>query len=192
MYHNMTNSSTEPALDYRSVVHSLRLSSTILLALFSPVAVTGNALVCAAIWRNPPLRTPSYILLAGLAFTDVCSGLIVLPILVANGLIYLTVPQMNLFHENGWLTALSITTNIGSGCSSYFYQAAILIVTFMSIERWLHMSRRSLVTARRAWFTVAVLLLIPNPLAVNYVQEPSSVLFSVATISILLFSFIIT
>ncbi len=33
----------------------------------------------------------------------------------------------------------------------------------MPIERWLHLSRRSLVTSRRGCFTVIILLLIPTP-----------------------------
>ncbi len=36
----------------------------------------------------------------------------------------------------------------------------------MSIERWLHMSRRSLVTSRRGCFIVFNLLLIPIPIVV--------------------------
>ena len=44
-----------------------------------PAAVAGNALVMAAIWRNPSLRTPSYILLAGLAFSNLCVGLTAQP-----------------------------------------------------------------------------------------------------------------
>ena len=47
------------------------------------MTVTGNAFVLAAIWRNPTLRTPSHVLLAGLAFTDFCTGLITLPLTAA-------------------------------------------------------------------------------------------------------------
>ena len=36
----------------------------------------------------------------------------------------------------------------------------------MSIERWLHMSRRSVVTSRRGCFTVILLSLIPIPIVV--------------------------
>lgn len=36
----------------------------------------------------------------------------------------------------------------------------------MSIERWLHMSRRSLITTRRGCFTVVILILIPIPIVV--------------------------
>ena len=66
MNNNVTNSTANPLLENNSTPFKIVLSTTIFLALFSPIAVIGNALVCAAIWRNSSLRTPSYILLAGL------------------------------------------------------------------------------------------------------------------------------
>ena len=39
-------------------------------------------------------------------------------------------------------------------------------MTFTSIERWLHMTHRSLVTVRRVLIITAVMLLLPTPLAV--------------------------
>ncbi|XP_078344955.1 uncharacterized protein LOC144630472 [Oculina patagonica] len=192
MYHNMTNSTTKPPLDKNSVFYASTLSASVLLALFSPVTVTLNGLVLAAIWRKPSLRTPSYILLAGLAFTDFCIGLIVQPIVVAIGLIYLTDHQMILADRNSWPSAFLKTAAISKSCSSYFSVVTILIMTFMSIERWLHMSRRSLVTVRRASFTVAVLLLIPIPLVVTLVQNVSAFSVRVASISILLLCLTLT
>ncbi|XP_078345587.1 uncharacterized protein LOC144631084 [Oculina patagonica] len=193
MYHNMTNSPTIPPLDKNSVFYASSVSFSVLLTLFSPIAVTGNALVFTAILRNPSIRTPSYILLAGLAFTDFCTGLIVIPILVANVLIYLTDHQMILADTNSWSTAFMTTRAIGRGCSLYVsFQVTILTTTLMSIERWLHMSRRSLVTVRRAWFTVTVLLLIPIPLVVTYVQDFSTSFLRTAMISILVFCLTLT
>ncbi|XP_078344062.1 uncharacterized protein LOC144629717 [Oculina patagonica] len=168
------------------------LSSSVALALSSPVTVTLNALVLAAIWRKPSLRTTSYILLAGLAFTDFCSGLVNHPLLVAIGMIYLTDHQMISADEKSWPTSLLTLIAIARAFSMYFFQVTILIMTFMSIERWLHMSRRSLVTVRRASFMVAVILLIPMPLAVTHVQEFSIFLVRVVVISILLFCLSLT
>ena len=46
-----------------------------------------------------------------------------------------------------------------------FVALTLLIMTLMSIERWLHMSRRTLLKgARRGCATLTVLLLIPFPL----------------------------
>ena len=57
--------------------------------LLAPMTATGNAFVLAAIWGNPALRTPSHVLLAGLAFTDFCTGLIRLPVMAAYKLAHL-------------------------------------------------------------------------------------------------------
>ena len=144
----------------------------------------GNTLVCAAIWRNSSLRTPSYILLAGLAFNDVCNGLFVQPILVANGLIFLTNTQIKLPEEMSWPAAYSITKAIGNGCGAYCFQVTMFLMTFMSIERWLHMTRRSLITVHRTRVTLVVLVLIPIPLAWALVEKPTKNFFSVAIILI--------
>ena len=72
---------------------TLASTAAIIIAILSPVTVTGNALVLAAIWRNPSLRTPSYILLAGLTLTDFGAGLISMPLYVASDLNLVAEPQ---------------------------------------------------------------------------------------------------
>ena len=47
------------------VPYALMLSASIIVALLSPVAAVQNVLFLAVIWRNPSLRTPSYILRPG-------------------------------------------------------------------------------------------------------------------------------
>ena len=183
MCHNVT---TQPPFSNSDASRLKAIASSVVLALFSPVEVTGNALVLAAIWRNPSLRTPSYIFLAGLALTDFCSGLIVLPISVVNGLMYLKEPQMNLFDANTWPTSYVKTKVIVDVCGSYLFHVTILIMTLMSIERWLHMTRRSLITVRRACFAVAVLLLTPVPSFIYLIQGTFSPTYAITSISILL------
>ena len=51
------------------------------------VAITGNAIVLYAVWKTPALRSPSILLLCGLASTDVCVGLIAQPLFIAGHLI---------------------------------------------------------------------------------------------------------
>ena len=65
-----------------SVSYQVTFKNCVVTSLLSPMAVAGNALIMAAIWRNPSLRTPSYVLLAGLAFTDFCTGLLSQPFLL--------------------------------------------------------------------------------------------------------------
>ncbi|KAJ7353803.1 hypothetical protein OS493_032388 [Desmophyllum pertusum] len=172
--------------------HMVILSSLVAISVLSPVAVVGNALVLAAIWRNPSLRTPSYILLAGLAFTDLCTGLITEPFFIAIDLIYLTNPLMNLYDVNSWPTFYLSTRAIGGGCFEYFFYMTILVITFMSIERWLHMSRRSLITVRRACFVVAVLSFLPIPFVVFRVKDSRSIAYFLANIFLVLFCLTVT
>ena len=169
------------------------LLALIAIAILSPVAVVGNALVLAAIWRNTSLRTPSYILLAGLAFTDLSTGIITEPLFAANELIHLVDPMINPYDQNNWPTFYLITRNIGYGCLEYFFNLTSLIITFMSIERWLHMSRRSIVTVRRLYLVIAVLLFLPIPLAVLFVNYKGHVkAISIAIMSVLLFCLSVT
>ena len=129
----------------------------------SPVAVTGNALILMTIWKNPSLRTASSILLCGLAFTDLCSGLLTYPFLVATELICLEGPQ-EIDNRASFLVSAKV---ISEGCGTYLTVLTVVVMTFMSIERWLHMStRRSWVTARRVYLTLTGLLLLPVPIAV--------------------------
>ena len=119
------------------------------------MAVAGNALILAAIWKKTFQRTSFHILLSGLASTDLCTGLIAQPLMGASYLLFIDRPGL----------FVTVKT-IGEISAIYFVAITLLIVTLMSIERWLHMSRRSLVTSRRGCLTVAVVLLIPTPLVV--------------------------
>ena len=127
-------------------------SASITVAVLSPVAVVGNALVLAAIWRNASLRTPSYLLLAGLAFTDLSTGLISQPFYAAMEFIKLSGIRYN-------RTVAAIAT----GSATYFIHITTSIISLMSIERWLHMTRRSLLTVRRVYSTLTILYLIMLP-----------------------------
>ena len=116
----------------------------------SPVAVVGNALVMAAIWRNPSLKTPSYVLLAGLAFTDFCTGLIVQPVSAVYKFTFVQKKQQ-----------IYCATGIASErIGTYFPLVTIMTLTLMSIERWLHMKRRSFLTVRRIYLIYIVILAV--------------------------------
>ena len=166
------------------------LSTSIAIASLSPVAVVGNALVLTAIWKNPSLRTPSYILLAGLAFTDLSTGLIAQPFYVAMKLISLADHLPN-------TTTFLIITAIANGSGTYFIPMTTSIITVMSIERWLHMTRRSFLTVRRVYYTVFGLSFLPIPFVVHHVliiRNNTGYLTQVdmTSISILLFCLIVT
>ena len=136
----------------------INLASYAIILVFAPEAVAGNALILAAIWKKSFRRTPFHILLSGLAFSDLCTGL-TSPLLA--------VPQ---FLSLLCLFKLSVSLEymffIGSAVTVYLVAFTLLMITLMSVERWLHMSRRSLVTSRRGYITAAMLALVPVPLAV--------------------------
>ena len=135
------------------------LSTSIVVAVLSPVAVALNALVLSAIWRKASLRTPCYILLAGLAFTDFGTGLISQPFYVANELIRLK-------GTDSKPTLRIIMEAMMNDFASFFSCTTLLIITLMSVQRWLHMTRRSLITVRRTCITVEGLTGLLIPLAV--------------------------
>ena len=141
--------------------YTVSLLASIVVAVLSPVAVVGNALVLAAICKNPSLRTPSYILLAGLAFTDFVTGLITQPVYVANEVIHLKDPTLKVLYNSR--STNKVMEAITNSCAVFFSSTSVLIITLMSIERWLHMTRRSLVTVRRVCIIIAVMLVLPLP-----------------------------
>ncbi|KAL9958821.1 hypothetical protein ACROYT_G035886 [Oculina patagonica] len=143
---------------------TFEFATATVLAVLAPVAVAGNALILAAIWKKTFVRTPFHILLSGLAVTDLCTGLIAQPLSAAATLVYGANPDVE--NDRSLLVTL-----IGECSTIYFISITILLITLMSVERWLHMSRRSLVTSRRGFVTVIMLLLIPIPTVVYRVIE---------------------
>ena len=134
----------------------------IVIVILSPVAVVGNALILAAVWKKTFQRTPFYVLLSGLAFTDLCTGLISQPLIGAPSVLY-PVNTRVFVTRTGLIKTVS---TVGFVSALYLGIIALLIITLMSIERWLHMSRRSLVSPRRVLITFIMLFLIPIPLVV--------------------------
>ena len=55
---------------------------------------------------------------------------------------------------------------IGILSATYLVSLTILVITLMSVERWLHMTRRSLITSRRGCLIAAVSLVAPIPFVV--------------------------
>ena len=165
MFHNFSSESPSSNRTYfklcsfiydrQIAVHEI---STLLIGLLNavtaPIAVVGNALILTVIWRNPSLRTPSYILLAGLATTDFATGLITQPL-------YATYILSRFADKNKRVNCIIITATDSLG--RYFAYITVVTITIMAVERWMHMSRRSLITVPRAFiiYGVHASLLIP-------------------------------
>ena len=142
-------------------------ASYIIMVICSPVSVVGNALILAAIWKKTFQRTPFHILQSGLAFTDLCTGLIAQPLIAAPNILYLVNPRV-CDTRAGIIKTIS---TVGFVSGIYVVAVTLLIMTLMSIERWLHMTRRSLVSSHRGFFTYIMLFLIPTPLVVFAILE---------------------
>ena len=145
-----------------SYVYVVTFTTSVFIAFLSPVAVVGNALILAAIWKKTFVRTPFHILLSGLAITDLCTGLIAQPFVVAVNFIFVTQPQ-EVCNRPTFLLAIR---GIANGSATLFISITVLFITLISIERWQHMSRRSMVTSHRGCLTVTSVLLLPIPLAI--------------------------
>lgn len=99
---------------HSSAFRAVTLSTSVIVAILSPVAVAGNALIMVSVWRNQSLRTPSYILLFGLAFTDLCTGLVTQPVHIAIELILLKNLQEAKILQSFLLYARPVGTVCGS------------------------------------------------------------------------------
>lgn len=143
------------------------LSTAIAIVLLSPVAAAGNAMILAAVWRKNFARTPFHILRSGLAFTDLCTGVFAQPFYSATFL--MCSGNSTVVYDSP--TLIRALRTIGEGSGIYFVSATVLILTAMSIERWLIVSRRSFFNRRRACFAVFALILTATPPAVLRVLE---------------------
>ena len=131
--------------------NSILVAIHVIIVVLSPVAIVGNAVVLTVIWKRSFQRTPFHILLSVLAITDLCTG-------VATSV--MSIPYL---YNHTFETAESA---IGILCETYLMSLTILVITLMSIERWLHMTRRSLVTSPRGCLIAAVSLAVPIPFTV--------------------------
>ena len=138
--------------------------AVVLFGVFSiPTAVAGNALVLAAIWRNPSLRTTSYILLAVLASADLLTGLLAQPLYVASNLTEMRYGKPQTFCVFGGAA--------GQCIASFIMMTTLVTTSLMAIERWLHMARRSLLTIRRICMIYSIILILAVSFVIIYIKN---------------------
>ena len=111
------------------------LSCAIIIAILLPVAVTGNSVILAVIWKKTFPRTPSILFLVDLAFTELClTRLIAQPLCAAIGLAYIVSRDCD--------SIIKAIDTTGVSIAIYFIaRTTICLITPMSVERWLYMSR---------------------------------------------------
>lgn len=139
--------------EYREEFAATYILNCVLNALFSVPSVIGNCLVLVAIWKTPSLHLPAYVLLCGLAVSDLAVGLFSQPLYVAHKVAQITGYQ-NAYCVLG--VAYSFTTTLFSGVS-------FGTMTAISIDRSLalhfHLRYKELVTVERALLNLVVLWL---------------------------------
>ena len=155
--------------NYGSFYNEVSFSTSIVAAVLSPIVVVGNILILVAIWKKTFVRTPFHILLSGLAITELCTGLIAQTFYSVGTVIYVAKPWVA--NDIPVLNILNAINTIGECSAIYFLSITVLLITLMSIERWLHMSRRALVTSSRGCVTVVILLIVPIPIVAFRVYE---------------------
>ena len=118
-------------------------------ALFSFFAVATNTLILAIIWKNSSFRTPSYILLAGLAATDFASGLITQPLYAAYFLVKfnddlfpcIAITAFHTFHTGyGCRKMAACVSPISNNCPTYLYNLWRVTYSSSSINRRSHVA----------------------------------------------------
>ena len=172
MYNNATNFSSPGSLSFcskdgttrnhSSSYYAVTFATSVIIAILSPVAVGGNILIMATIWKNASLRTPSYILLCGLALTDLYTGLVTQPLTVAFQLLC----SDSIEGVAKQLAFKHYALAISAGAGNYTMYLTLLLIMLISVERWLYMTHRSLLTVRRSCFIVALVSLLLLPVAV--------------------------
>ena len=143
------------ASESTSLYNRVTLTTYFISSLLAPMIVAANTLILTAIWKNPSLRTPSYVLLAGLAFTDFCTGLLTQPFFALYQWADLT----------GNIEMLCTAGVATQGVGYFLSSLTVIVMAIMAVERWLHMSRRSLLTVRRVvilYIKSTVLLIVLN------------------------------
>ena len=128
-----------------------------------PLAITsiiGNLLVLHAVWKTPTLRSPSVVLLCGLALSDLTVGVVVQPVFIANDLI-------TLFSQDQSLKTLFL--RIYNVLAFYVCGISLFTITAVSVDRLVAIQKplryASIVTIPRVrcilvsvWITCAILV----------------------------------
>ena len=168
-------------MDFNSV---LSIANAVFNVPLCIITIVGNTLVLVSIARTPSLISPSNILLVGLAFTDLCVGLIVQPLYITLKFAQYTNTGLN----------LGILTIVHAFFGSLLCAVSLSNVTLLSIDRFLalhlHLRYKELGTVKRTvrllgiiWLGIAALVPMIG-LGLNK-SDSNAVLSAVASITII-------
>ena len=133
-----------PVFEAENVPQELIVFNCIVNVLLLIIAIAGNLLVLFVAWRTPSLRSPSIVLLCGLATTDLAVGLVVQPL-------FLSMELMPLLSNSA-----EYHCNLGKAFITMSYWvcgASLSTVIAISVDRLLalsyHLRYNSIVTVPR-------------------------------------------
>ena len=143
--------------------------------------IIGNALVLAAVWKSPSLRSPSVIFLCGLATTDLAVGLLLQPLFLSMELILLS--NSSTYHCALGYAFITVSYTV---CG-----ASLVTLATISVDRLLslryHMRYASIVTVRRALCAITLNWLTSAFLASLILWSPNIVFLTVMAIAVAIF-----
>ena len=152
-------------------------------AVLAIIATVGNSLVLAALWRTPSLRSPTYVLLSGLALSDLGVGLIGQPTFVGFIIVHMQ-RNCHLFYQ-----LLNIYLFIGSVLShvTFLTLCAVTFERFLALK--IYLRYRELVTVRQTLLLLGSIWIGALVETVWFLKHPSTAeIFSVACTVLLAFS----
>ena len=131
------------------------------------LSIFGNAVVLAAIFKTPSLRSSSILLLCSLAVSDLFVGTLIQPLYIASVL------TRNKLLDSLWFTVSFAACGI-----------SLCTITAISVDRFLalhyHMRYPSLVTKSRTIYSIAIIWLLILLLSAIYYLNPFVYFFLVA------------
>ena len=154
--------------NYSTHLSAIFAISIVMIIALSPVAVVGSALILTAIWKKTFERTWFHVLLCGLALSDLFIGLVVQPF-TGTGLLLLVSGVCELGAQKAQTLFLVVIVGFVSG--AYLCAVELMLITLLSIERWLQVTRLSLVTPLSRCLIIAVILIAPAPVPISYVVQ---------------------
>lgn len=150
---NQTKDSSQTTTQEPLCLHGLygihqKILFSVLNVSLSITAFLGNMLVIVALHRVPSLHPPSKLLLSCLVSSDLCVGLISLPVYVT----YILTPEYS--RRCLYLRYMTLITNVFFGGVSLFTLTAISVDRLLALLLRLRYSQE--VTLRRAWISVVI------------------------------------
>ena len=154
--------------------HTVQYSFVIVDSISAIASIVGNSLVLVTIWRTPRLHSPSNVLLAGLALSDLGAGLVCQPARI----VAIITPTTSLT-KNYALTLMLLMY--------LFTEFSLLTLAAISVDRYLalrlHLRYRELVTVKRVLISLLItwmVILLVKFLPLAFVQNVSIFMFVVS------------